>query len=398
MKSAATTPPSTTGERGLRSAAEPLAPADDDLFDPHRHGDEDAAAGVLDFAVNVRPGPPEFLADILRDRVADLAAYPSGADLAVATEAIAELHGRDRAEVLLLGGAAEGFELLAKLGARHAALIEPSFTEPARILREAGGARVTSVVLPPPWSLHAAAVPDDADLVVVGNPTNPTSVLHTRAEIEALRRPGRLVVIDEAFADLTVGGGAAEPESLAGTRAEDLIVIRSVTKTFALAGLRAGYLLAAPEVVARLSRGRRHWPLGSLSLAALTACAGPQGQAHVAAEAAQVRADRAYLVDRLAALGVSPAVDPQAPYVLLRLAGGTAVKAALRARGIGVRSCANFDGLGPDYLRVAVRRRESTDALIAAMQDVMTAVARSPHRDRPTDPARRVSPDESPTG
>ncbi|MFH4189075.1 aminotransferase class I/II-fold pyridoxal phosphate-dependent enzyme, partial [Acinetobacter baumannii] len=78
---------------------------------------------------------------------------------------------------------------------------------------------ITQVTLAAPWSLGAGTgdgVPDDADLVVLGNPTNPTSVLHPRAAIEALRRPGRLIVVDEAFADLTLGAdGRPEPESLA---------------------------------------------------------------------------------------------------------------------------------------------------------------------------------------
>ena len=89
-------------------------------------------------------------------------------------------------------------------------MIAPSFTEPDAALRTAGVA-VQHVVLDPPFGLDGARVPDEADLVVVGNPTNPTAVLHTREQILALRRPGRIVVVDEAFADAVPG----EPESLA---------------------------------------------------------------------------------------------------------------------------------------------------------------------------------------
>lgn len=343
------------------------------LFDPHRHGDEDAAAGILDFAVNVRPGPARFLADALRDRIADLGAYPSIADIEAATRAAAASHGRLPAEVLLLGGAAEGFELLAKLGAKHAALIAPSFTEPERVLR-AAGTRVSNVVLEAPWDLTGVQVPDDADLVVIGNPTNPTSVLHTRAQILALRRPGRIIVVDEAFADLTVdrSSGVVEPQSLAGESASDLIVVRSITKTFALAGLRAGYLLANSAIIATLDQGRRHWPLGTLSLVALTECLGPTGHDFARRQARTVVGDRDYLLARLAEIGVRPAAAPSAPYVLIRVDDALTMKAGLRERGIGIRSCANFVGLGPDYLRIAVRTPESTDVLIAAMHDVMT--------------------------
>ncbi|MBM7367038.1 Rv2231c family pyridoxal phosphate-dependent protein CobC [Gordonia hydrophobica] len=357
----------------MKSGTVQLPSSSGDFFDPDRHGDEDAELGLRDFAVNVRPGPPDFVIRALHARIGDLAAYPSTADAAAATSAVARRHDRDLDEVLLLDGAAEGFELLAKLGARHVALIQPSFTEPERVLR-ATGARISQVVLTYPWRLDDAEIPDDADLVVVGNPTNPTSVLHTRAQIERLRRPGRLIVIDEAFADMTLDPPREvdEPQSMAGVRAADVIVVRSVTKTFALAGLRVGYLLADPGVIDRLARGRRHWPLGTLALAALTVCLSDEGQAYAEQQAREVAADRDHLLRRLADIGVAPAVEPDASFVLVHVPDGLGAKARLRDAGFGVRSCANFVGLGADHLRIAVRSADLTDALVEAMQDVMT--------------------------
>ena len=90
---------------------------------------------------------------------------------------------------------------------------------------------------------------EDADLVIVGNPTNPTAVLHTREQLLALRRPGRILVIDEAFADSIPG----EPESLAAEALPDVLVLRSLTKTWSLAGLRVGYALGSPDLLARLT-------------------------------------------------------------------------------------------------------------------------------------------------
>ena len=89
-------------------------------------------------------------------------------------------------------------------------MLAPSFTEPEAAL-QAAGVPVEHVVLAPPFGMDAVEVPDEADLVVVGNPTNPTSVLHPREHILRLRRPGRVVVVDEAFADAVPG----ERESLA---------------------------------------------------------------------------------------------------------------------------------------------------------------------------------------
>lgn len=235
------------------------------------HGDQAVAPGMLDFAVNVRHRqPPPWLVRRLAARLPDLAGYPGDDDHRAAVQAIAARHGRDADEVLPLAGAAEGFALLPNLAPRHAALLAPSFTEPAVALAGAG-VRLTQVVLAPPFTLAGAAVPEDADLVVVGNPTNPTAVVHRREQVLALRRPGRIVVVDEAFAD-AIGG---EPGSLAAESLPDMVVLRSLTKTWALAGLRVGYALGAPSVLARLAARRAHWPVGTLQLVALAACSAP---------------------------------------------------------------------------------------------------------------------------
>src|ERR1700757_195243 len=135
------------------------------------HGDEPVAPGMLDFAVNVRHSrPPEWLMRRLAARLPDLARYPGLEDVRRAQDAIAERHGRTRDEVLPLAGAAEGFALLPNLRPARAAIIAPSFTEPAVALA-AAGVPVHQVVLDPPFGLRAALadgrVPDDADLVVV---------------------------------------------------------------------------------------------------------------------------------------------------------------------------------------------------------------------------------------
>ena len=200
------------------------------------HGDQAAGPGMLDFAVNVRAAaPPDWLAQRLSARIGDLGRYPSRHDEQRATEAVAARHGRSADHVALLAGGAEGFALLTNLDPRLAALIAPSFTEPDVVL-SAAGIPYCHVVLADPFGLAGIAVPDDADLVIVGNPTNPTSVLHSRESILALRRPGRIVVVDEAFADAVPG----EPESLAGVAFDDVVVLRSLTKTWGLAGPEGG--------------------------------------------------------------------------------------------------------------------------------------------------------------
>jgi len=331
------------------------------------HGDVDAEPGLLDFAVNVRlQRPPEWLRDRLAAALDDLGRYPSAADDLAARTAVAERHGRNPEDVLLLGGAAECFALLPLLRPAKAALVHPSFTEPEYALRSAG-VPVQQVVLPD-HRLDPALVPADADLVVLGNPTNPTSLLHPAAAIRELVRPGRLVVVDEAFLDAVPG----EPESLAPERIPGVLVVRSLTKMWGLPGLRAGYALGEPELLRELAAPRPHWPLGTLALEAIRACCSPEALAESAAAAAELDRLRAGLAAELAEIPGIRVIGPaRAPFLLLDVHNGAEVRAALRERGIAVRRGDTFPGLGTDHLRVAVRDAERNAALAGALRELL---------------------------
>jgi histidinol-phosphate aminotransferase len=331
------------------------------MIELRHHGDVDALAGLVDLAVNVRAGtPPAWL----RDRLAsvDLARYP---DQRAARHAVAARHGCDPACVLLTAGAAEAFVLIARaLRPERAVVVHPQFTEPEAALRAAGHA-VRRVVLEPPFVLDAALVPDDADLVVIGNPTNPTSVLHPARVLRALARPGRTLVVDEAFADCVPG----EPESL--DPAPGVVVVRSLTKTWGLAGLRVGYLLADPVTVDRLRAGQPHWPVSAPALEACVACTAPDAVAEAAAWASALAAERARLAALLAELpGVQVVPAARASFLLVRTPRPQAWN-PLRAKGFAVRRADTFPGLDAHWLRLAVRDTATSIAFVTALQEVL---------------------------
>jgi histidinol-phosphate aminotransferase len=336
-------------------------------YDLRHHGDAEVGPGLVDLAVNVRLAePPGWLAERLAMSLRDLAAYPRPG---AARAAVAARHVRAPDEVLLTAGAAEAFVLLARaLTPSRAVVVHPQFTEPEAALRAAGHA-VERVVLDARdgFRLDPALVPPGADLVVVGNPTNPTSVLHRASTLAALARPGRVLVVDEAFMD----GVPGEPESLAGARElPGVIVVRSLTKTWALAGLRVGYVLAAADLIAQLADTQPPWAVSTPALAALEACSSPDALAEAASMAATVDADRAHLVERLAAMGVEVAGTPAAPFVLARVRDPEA-RTALRERGFAVRRGDTFPGLDAGWLRIAVRDPRTTDAFAQALAEVL---------------------------
>ena len=332
------------------------------MTDPLRHhGDLDALPGLVDLAVNVRAGaPPDWLVDRLR--AVDLARYP---DQAAAVKAVASRHGRSPDEVLLSAGAAEAFVLIARaLGSTRAVIIHPQFTEPEAALRDAG-IEVQRVILAPPFVLDADAVPADADLVLLGNPTNPTSVLHPRSVVRKLCRPGRLVVVDEAFADCVPG----EPESLAAD--PDVLVVRSLTKTWGLAGVRAGYVLGPADVIDRLRRAQPHWPVNSLALEACIGCSTPAAVAEATSWAAQLAARRVELATQLDALpGVAVVAAARASFLLVR-SDVRSIWHPLRERGFAVRRGDTFPGLDTHWFRVAVRDRATSAAFVRALEETL---------------------------
>ncbi len=335
--------------------------------DLRHHGDSETAPGLVDLAVNVRLGPPpRWLRRVLTDSLNQLSAYP---DQAATRAAVAERHRRPVAEVLLTAGAAEAFVLLARaLAPERPLVVHPQFTEPEGALRAAGH-DVARLLLAPPFVLDPDEVPADADLVVIGNPTNPTSVLHPADALVRLTRPGRTVIVDEAFADCVPG----EPESLAARRdLPGLVVVRSLTKTWGLAGLRCGYLLAAPDVIERLAVAQPLWPVSTPALAAMAACVGQQATAEANAWAGDLSADRAYLQRLLAGVdGVEVVPGAAASFLLLHVPDGLQVRTVLRARGFAVRRGDTFPGLGGDWMRVAVRDRPTSSAFVHALRQVL---------------------------
>ncbi|MGA5312979.1 Rv2231c family pyridoxal phosphate-dependent protein CobC [Streptomyces pseudogriseolus] len=356
--------------------ATPTEPEPGSGHDLRHHGDaevRDGGGSLVDLAVNVRAGtPPAWLRERVAASLAGLAAYPDGR---AARAAVAARHGLPVERVLLTAGAAEAFVLLARaLKVSRPVVVHPQFTEPEAALRDAGHT-VDRVLLRETdgFRLDPAAVPEDADLVVIGNPTNPTSVLHPADALVRLARPGRTLVVDEAFMDAVPG----EREALAGrTDVPGLVVLRSLTKTWGLAGLRVGYVLADPETVARLERAQPLWPVSTPALAAAEACVAPAALAEAEEAARGVAADRAFLLAGLrdfTSRGLRAVSPAEAPFVLVRVPDAAAVRRRLRALGYAVRRGDTFPGLNEEWLRLAVRDRGTTEGFLRALGRALDA-------------------------
>lgn len=336
-------------------AAHAYAAARPDL---DHHGDAEVAEGLVDLAVNVRlPGPPDWMLAAITATLPGLGAYP---DPTAARAAIAAFHGVAPEMVLPTAGGAEAFTLIARaVPGDRPVVVHPQFTEPEAALL-AAGRTPRRHVLAPPFTLDVDALPD-TDLLLVGNPTNPTSVLHDGEALRELARPGRIVVIDEAFMDAVPG----EHETQIDAAMDDLLVVRSLTKTWGLAGLRAGYVVGDPRLIARLAAQQPPWSVSSPALAAMVAATADR--ATVESQLAVIRTgrNRDHLVGALAGLGWDVVTPAAGPFVLADT-HDPSTRARLRDRGFALRRGDTFPGLGPTWVRVAVREPDVTDALVEA--------------------------------
>lgn len=332
-----------------------------DLDELSDHGDRQVPAGALDLAVNVWPGPPDWLLNALGE--VELAGYP---DPAAGVEAAAARHGVESKACRLLNGAAEAFWTLAHgLTPRLAACVHPSFTAPEAALRSAG-IPVVRVMRSGAdgFALDPAAVPAAADLVVLGRPDNPTGRYESAELVGQLTRPGRTVVVDEAFDDFLPSA-----TGLAGLQLPGVVCVRSLTKLWGLAGLRVGYALGPPDLLRRLAGAVQPWPVNSLAVRAVELLSGAETERLDRARA--VATARTELLAELAGLPVQIWASP-ANFLLLR-SDHPDLRARLLAAAIAVRRAETFPGLDAGHIRVAVAadpvdRARFVDALSEALQ------------------------------
>lgn len=337
-----------------------------------------AAGNILDFSASINPlGPPPRVMEELARALGDIRNYPDPEALELREE-LARFLGVSPEMVMVTNGGAEAIDLLARLGSgREVLLLAPSFGEYARAVL-AGGGRVRYLPLNPaegfrPDPLILARATGDVALAFLGNPNNPTGVVLGREELVALAyRPDNLLVVDEAFLWFAPGGMAGSVAREAGNY-PGLVAVGSLTKIFAIPGLRLGYLVAEPGLVTRLERWRYPWSVNTLALRAGVACLQETG--YLEESRALVERERPFLMEGLAAIPGLACTPSRANFVLVdcRLTGYRAseLQERLGYRGLLIRDAGSFPGLDGYYFRVAVRRRQENLLLLAALREVL---------------------------
>jgi threonine-phosphate decarboxylase len=339
---------------------------------------------LLDFSASIHPHPPSdlvvaTLCEALRARKI-LTAYPDMHYVAL-KESIATYADVDVAAISigsgvmpLLGAAVSALHL------RRCLVPVPAFAEYRKVLGACGADCCTLTVTPDTeFSLDGVQVIDElnasgAQAILLANPQSPSGRLMPAEELlllhEAVSKLGIIMIVDEAFIDY------APEESLSRWAAKlpGLIVLRSLTKFFAMPGLRVAYAIACLQMRVSMESCVPAWPVGSI--AAKAACMVLRDHASITATRETNARERCWLREQLQSLGLRVFAGA-ANYLLVKIDedrnGPELWQRLIFEHRVVIRSCANFEGLDEHYFRVAVRTRIDNLHLLGAF----TAVLRS---------------------
>jgi adenosylcobyric acid synthase len=335
-----------------------------------------AEENLLDFSANINPlGSPDWLRGVLSAEVSALRHYPDP-DCSALVEALADRYQVGGDELVAGNGATELLHLLPRvLGRKRAIIFVPAYVDYARAALQAG-LDIESLPVPG-WGAEGAGSLDEltGDLlqdavVFLGRPNNPTGAVW---DGEALRRwaaghPTTVFVVDEAFGDFVEGF-----DSLTTRRPPNVVVLLSLTKVFAIPGLRLGAVVAEAPLIRRVRELQPPWSVNTLAQAVGVAAA--RDVEHPRRTRTYVREQRDSLIAGLGGLPGLVVYPSAANFLLVRsdrpgLAAPTLARRLL-AEGIAIRVCENFKGLDRRFFRVAVRTEDENGRLLDAMREVL---------------------------
>ncbi len=330
---------------------------------------------LIDFSANINPiGPPAWLRSHINRYLEEVIHYPDP-DCHEMVHAIAERYHVAPSSVIPANGTTELLHLLPRILERRPVLIPiPSYIDYHNIfarngfpirhlhLQEQDGFALA------PDTLHTTL--HGGEVLLFGNPANPTGTMLTDGTIIELAQtfPDTLFIVDEAFHEFT-----ADFQTVGG-RLPNIITLNSLTKFFAVPGLRLGFGILPEPYAEMVRRELPQWSVNTLAQRiTVKALADDQYCRHSRSECRRLRG---VLQQRLQALPGLKVFASAANYLLLKGSDGhdaEALHEKLLDRNIMIRRCGNYRGLDRFFFRVAVRGDEENQRLVDALQDVLAS-------------------------
>ena len=314
---------------------------------------------------NPYPPSPKVLEALRKAACDDLRLYPD----ALATELrerIADYHGLEPDQVLVGNGSDDLLTMILRSFVGPGDVVAaPRPTYPLyEVLVAIQDGRMRWVDFPPDFSLPPALADQGARVVFVANPNSPSGTwVEPSAVADLAGRVDGIVVVDEAYVDFAEG----DCLGLLG-RFDNVIILRSFSKSFSLAGVRVGYGLASAEIIAGLLKVKDSYNVNRFAIAAGVAAL--DDAAYMRANAARIRSERERLAAALRALGLQ-VLPSQANFVaaICGEPGPRAIARALEEVGILVRTFS--DPSLADWVRITVGTPEQNDRLLECLENLL---------------------------
>jgi len=330
------------------------------------------ARQFIDFSSNMNPiGPPDGVRHVLVQYAEQIDRYPDPAVRGLRAK-LARLHRVDEQSILIGNGAAELIDLVVRaLRPAVTTLAYPCFREYGDAVLKTGGT-IASIMLSPAnsFTLTESMVEGaEAKFYMLGSPNNPTGQLIDPTLIMKLVYNGATVVVDEAFMDFIPEDERITLIHEAAVH-ERLFVIRSMTKFYAIPGIRLGYMVGSPEQIAVLRRLQVPWSVNSLAQQIGESVL--EEKEYAARTIDWLQEERPWLIQKLEALGLR-VIPGRVNYLLVQLPEWPGLSAArlqheMGRMGILIRDASHFIGLDESYCRFAVKLRYQNEWLLEALE------------------------------
>lgn len=332
---------------------------------------------IIDFSVNINPlGVPETLIEALKKELKEMVRYPE-IDGASGKMALAQ-HLNLKSENIILGnGATELIYLFARsLRPEKVLIVKPTFTEYSKAFRSVG----SSI-----YDYYTKEEKDFAiqieeliskiddikpDVLVLCNPNNPTGVF-TEGEklisiLEKLKETNTYLFIDESFIDFT-----DKASCLSLIEKYNIFILRSMTKIFAVPGLRLGYGIGSEDIISKLNQIKEPWTINSLAIKGIEILL--EDSQYLKKTQQWYSEEKQYLYSELRKIQGIKVIQSETNFFLIKLLkhNSDSLKEYLLDKKIYIRSCNDFQGLSDKYIRIALRKREENIRIISEIRKYM---------------------------
>jgi threonine-phosphate decarboxylase len=339
-------------------------------------------ANILDFSANINPlGLSDSLRQSLLANLDRITAYPD-ADAHDLKTAISRYYDVDRRSITAGNGAVELLYVLCNtVRPRQVLVPAPTFSEYERAARSSGS-EVKHLYLNSQndfqiniYNLIYEIQTNPVDILFIGNPNNPTGTIMKTQELEPIIRAAQLrntfVVVDESFLDFLVDDTHYTCRRLLPLY-QNLIILHSLTKFYAIPGLRLGFALASPKLTNLMHKGKDPWNVNSLAQCAGVAALADHDFRRTTKQLINQAKDDFY--DQIKLISSLRPYQPSVNFILVDISNtkmkSYQLRTQLAQQDILIRDCSNYPGLSDCYIRLAVKKPDQNNHLLRALQNI----------------------------